>query len=224
MTRRRRPHIRYSARELEFIEQRKTLPRRELHGEFVKEFGRSDIIVDDLHRLCKIKGWNNGRDGRYPKGAVPANKGKKMPFNANSAQTQFKKGHLSGKAAEIKKPIGTERVSREGYIERKIHNGLPMQSRWRAVHLLNWEKLHGPIAAGMALKCKGDKGNTDPSNWDLVPRAMLPRLNNRWGRNYDEASPELKATIMAVARLEHGLAEKSKQLTTCQRPNQGEQQ
>jgi hypothetical protein len=43
--------------------------------------------------LCKRKGWTTGCDGRIQKGNVPANKGKKMPFNPNSARTQFKKGH-----------------------------------------------------------------------------------------------------------------------------------
>jgi hypothetical protein len=36
----------------------------------------------------------------------------------------------------------------------------------------------------MALKClDGNKQNTDPSNWEAVPRALLPRLagGNRYG-------------------------------------------
>jgi hypothetical protein len=131
-----------------------------------------------------------------------------MPYNANSARTQFKKGGRTGRALQIYKPIGAERLSKDGYLERKVHDGLPMQSRWRAVHLLSWEKLHGPVPKGMALKCKGDRRDSGPSNWELVSRSMLPRLNNRWGRSYDTAPAELKPTMMAIAKLETRISER----------------
>lgn len=63
----------------------------------------------------------------------------------------------------------------------------------------------------MCLKClSDDKTNCDPSNWELIPRALLPRLNGRFGRNYDDASPELKPVILAVAKLEHQARERRK--------------
>jgi hypothetical protein len=55
----------------------------------------------------------------------------------------------------------------------------------------------------MCLKCLGEKSNTDPSNWMLIPRGLLPRLNGKSGRNYDAAPAELKPIIMATAQLEH---------------------
>ena len=174
--------IPYSQQELDWVEARKDWPRKDLHTAFCKEFSRTDVAVDSLKQLCLRRGWKTGRDGRLQPGNVPANKGQKMPYNANSAATQFKKGHLGGSAAKRMKPIGTERLSKEGYLERKIHNGLPMQSRWRAVHLIQWEEANGPIPAGMVLKCvDGDKSNLHPDNWQLIPRAMLPRLNGRFG-------------------------------------------
>ena len=196
--------IPYSDAELAWIEQRKDWPRRDLHAAFCEQFDRADVVVDSLKQLCLRKGWKTGRDGRLQPGNVPANKGQKMPYNANSARTQFKKGQLSGRAAQLVKPIGAERLSKEGYLERKIHNGLPFQSRWRAVHLIRWEEKNGPIPKGMALKnLSGDRANTDPDNWALVPRALLPRLNGRFGRDFETAPAELKPTIMAVVQLEH---------------------
>ena len=196
--------IPYSQEELDWIEARREMPRRDLHAQFCDAFDRGDVTPDSLKQLCLRKGWKTGRDGRLQPGNVPANKGKKMPYNANSARTQFKKGQLSGNAARLAKPIGAERLSKEGYLERKIHNGLPMQSRWRAVHLLRWEEMHGPIPKGMALKnLSGDRTNTDPDNWALIPRAMLPRLNGRFGRDFDAAPVEAKPTIMAIVQLEH---------------------
>lgn len=100
--------------------------------------------------------------------------------------------------------LGTERVSKDGYLERKVNDDLPLQRRWRAVHLVEWEKINGSLPAGHALKClDGNKLNTDPSNWACVPRALLPRLNGRFGRDFENAPAELKPTILAIAKLEH---------------------
>jgi len=200
----------YTKAELTWIKRRRTMPRRELYAAFIAVFPHHTVSLKGFKQLCKTKGFMTGRDGRLVKGNIPANKGKKMPFNANSARTQFKKGSRTGRASDLYKPIGSTRLSKDGYLERKVHDGLPMQSRWRAVHLLNWESEYGALPAGHCLKClDGNKGNTAPSNWELIPRALLPRLNSRWGkRRYDHAPDELKPTIMAVAKLEHRLREK----------------
>jgi hypothetical protein len=204
--------ISYSSAELAWIEANCRLPIDELHRQFCETFGRADASTVNLHSLRKRKGWSTGRSGRFEKGMVPPNKGKKMPFNPNSARTQFRKGERRGVAVRLYKPVGTERISKDGYRERKIHDGLPLQSRWRAVHLIEWEAIHGRIPSGHALKClDGDKHNCDASNWELVPRALLPRLNGRFGRNYEGASPEAKPTILAIAKLEHRSRELRKQ-------------
>lgn len=195
--------ISYSADELAWIEARRQAPRDETHRAFCAAFDRADVSLSNLNSLCKRKGWLTGRTGRYPPGAIPANKGKPMPYHPNSAATRFKKGERRGVAVKLYKPVGSERTSKDGYIERKIHDGMPLQSRWRAVHLVNWEAANGTMPKGYALKCLGERTNTDPANWELIPRALLPRLNGRFGRNYDTAAPELKPTIMAIAKLEH---------------------
>ena len=196
--------IRYSPEELAWLEENKAFTRRDLHRLFVMRFGRDDVKIDDIKSLCTRKGWRTGRTGCFEKGAVPANKGKKMPYNANSARTQFKKGQLSGTAAARKKPIGAERFSKEGYIERKIHDGMPLQSRWRGVHRIRWEEKNGPVPAGYALKClDGNRRNTDPDNWEAIPRGMIPRLGGRYGYDYDHAPDELKPTLMALAKVKH---------------------
>ena len=64
------------------------------------------------------------------------------------------------------------------------------------------------IPKGMVLKClTSERLNTDPSNWKLIPRALLPRLNGgvrKTSISYESASDELKPAILAVAELEHG--------------------
>lgn len=201
--------IQYTPRQLEFVKRNRKLPRRELYAAFIRAFPRSKVSFDNLKSLCWRKGWKNGRDGRFSKGIVPANKGKKMPFNANSARTRFKKGNRSGRALEVYKPIGSTRLSKEGYVERKIHDGLPLQSRWRAVHLLNWEKKRGRIPKGHCLKCRdGNKANMKLSNWELITRAALARRNKRFSGVPIPAA--LEPAVIAIAKLEDRLHARSK--------------
>ena len=192
----------YSSIELAWVEGNRTLPIGDLHEQFCRKFGRDDVTAANLHALRKRRGWKTGRTGRFAKGAVPANKGKKMPFNANSARTQFKPGNLPHTA----RYLGHERVSKDGYVEISIDETNPhtgFERRYVLKHRYAWEKANGPVPDGMCLKClDGNKQNTDPTNWDLISRRLLPRLNGRFGRNYDDAPAELKPTIMAVAKLE----------------------
>lgn len=201
--------IAYSAAELRFIEARRTMNRRELLTAFTKRFGRDDVQLMHLNALCKRRGWMTGRDGQFVPGQVPPNKGKPRPFHPNSAATQFKAGARLGKAALNWMPIGSERLTKDGYSLTKVSDipGVHQNVNWRLTHLLRWEAANGPVPKGMALKSlDGDRRNTDPSNWTLVPRAVLPRLAG--GRrqqhvNYDTAPAELKPVILATAKLAH---------------------
>lgn len=196
----------FTRAERTFLRRRQTMSRRDLYAAYVDKFGR-EISLEGFKALCDRLGLRTGRNGRFEKGKVPANKGKTMPYNANSARTQFKKGQLSGTALERQKPIGSERLSKEGYIERKIHNGLPMQSRWRGVHRINWEAIHGPVPKGCILKSlDGNKGNTDPANWQAMSRAVLARRNKRFAGT--ALTPELETAAIAIAELDHALGEK----------------
>ena len=198
--------IHYTAKELAWIKRQCTTPRRVAHAKFCRIFGRPEVSLDHFKSLCTRKGWGTGRTGYFAKGQVPHNLGKTMPFNANSARTQFKKGNRTGRANENYKPIGTERLTKDGYLERKIHDGLPLQSRWRAVHLIQWEAVHGPLPKGHCLKClNGDKRNTDPSNWTLMSRGLLPFLNGHRGPNYDQAAAEVKPAILSLAKLKRAM-------------------
>lgn len=196
--------ISYSADELTWIKVHSDLPRAELHALFVQVFRRQDVSQQNLHALCKRNGWLTGRTGRFEKGQAPRNQDYLPKMIEAGKATRFKKGCRSGRANALYQPIGTERISREGYRERKINDDMPFYRRWRAVHLIEWEALYGPLPEGECLKnLSGDKTNTDPTNYVAVPRALLPRLNGRFGRDYDNAPDELKPTLMAIAKLEH---------------------
>ena len=194
--------IPYSAKELAWIKRHCTKPRREAHARFCAKFGR-DVSLKAYNALCKRKGWLTGRTGQIAPGSKPWNKGQKMPYNPNTAKTQFKKGQIPPNA----KPLGHERISKDGYVEiniaeRNPHTGYDRRYVLKHRHL--WEKENGPVPAGMCLKSMdGNRQNTDPSNWALIPRGALPFMNGHRGHNYEAAEPEVKPAILTLDKLKH---------------------
>jgi hypothetical protein len=208
--------IHYSKTELAWIKRNRTLPRTEAHRQFCGKFQRNDVNLENYKALCTRKGWLTGRTGKITKGAEPWNRGRKcLPGEGanhpNARRTQFKPGVRQGVAVKLYKPVGTERVSKEGYLERKIHDGMPLQSRWRAVHLIRWEGENGKLPKGHCLKCLDDnRQNTDPANWVAIPRGMLPFLNGHRGYNYEQMPDELKPAVLALAKVKHAKSKAAK--------------
>jgi len=199
----------YSDTEIAWLRSNSTMPLKDCVAAFVLAFPAhaGKLTPEKLLSLRKREGLKTGRTGRFVKGAAPWSKGKKIGNNPGSARTQFKKGVAPANA----KGPGHESVGDDGYvwIVTDRRNPWTGASTWRVhKHRWVWEQTNGPIPKGMVLKCKGDVLNTDPSNWELVPRGVLPRLNGKRGRGYDHAPPEVKPTIMAVAKLEQRAFEK----------------
>ena len=206
--------IPYSAEEMAWLKDNRLLPITDYHAAFCKQFDRTDASKTNLHSLRKRKGWKTGRTGQFTKGQEPLNKGKKCPpgvggNHPNARKTQFKKGERTGVAKENYKPIGFERITDDGYRERKVNDGPVFKDRWQLVQRIEWEKVNGPIPDGYALKClDGDRLNCDPSNWEPIHRAVLARLNGGRFRTtlaYDDAPAELKPLVMASAKLKHAV-------------------
>lgn len=202
--------IAYSAEEMAWLEDNRLMVISEYHAAFAERFGRDDVSLINLHSLRKRKGWKTGRTGQWVKGEEPHNKGKPFPSRGRSAQTQFKKGQQPHNTNYL----GHERINAsDGYVyisvaETNPHTGY--ERRYVLKHLWLWEQANGPVPEGHCLKSRdGDRSNTDPANWQCIPRAILPRLagGNRYHRvlAYDDAPDELKPTIMATAKLVHAL-------------------
>lgn len=206
--------ITYSAAEMAWLETNRLMVISDYHRAFVAAFGRADVSLVNLHSLRKRKGWATGRTGCFPKGNRPFNKGKPHPSRGRSAETQFKKGNVS----HTYRGPGHERIdSKDGYVVMIVDEVNPWTgAKTRPVHkhVYLWEQLNGPVPDGHCLKClDGDKLNTDPSNWELIPRGVLPRLNGgRATRTmaYDSAPEELKPAILAIAKIDHAIRQKRK--------------
>ena len=87
-----------------------------------------------------------------------------------SPETEFKSGHRPAGW----KPVGSERVSKDGYVEVKVEE----PRTWRLKHQVIWEQLHGPRPKGHAIIfVDGDRLNLSPDNLLLVSRHALLVLN-----------------------------------------------
>lgn len=197
--------------EVAWLREHSTLPIKAFHEQFVAEFGRIDVTAVNLNGLRKRQGWKTGRTGQFAKGQEPANKGKRCPDGVggrhpNARRTQFKKGArphtFRGPGHESICPI-------DGYVILVVAEPNPWTgAATRPVHKHRylWEKANGPVPPGHCLKClDGDKTNTDPANWTLISRGVLPRINGGRATRvmaYDAAPADLKPTILAIAKVE----------------------
>ncbi len=151
--------------------------------------------------------YHAGWEHRFPKGHVPANKGTRRPGwgPGRMKETQFKPGVRQGVAVKLWKPIGTERISKDGYLERKINNDLPLQRRWRAVHLILWESVHGPVPLHHAITFRnGDRTDIRLDNLVCVHRRELMARNS-----IHTLPPALAQTIQLLGALNRQVRRRS---------------
>ena len=114
--------------------------------------------------LAGGRGWNKGIKGS-------------TGLHPNCQRTQFRKGHLGGAAAERMVPVGTLRIA-EGQLQKKVNDGLPLQSRWVAVQRLVWEAANGPIPPGHVVVFKDGRVRTEESQITLGVLELISRGEN----------------------------------------------
>ena len=210
----------FSCEEIAWLSENRTLAVADYRAGFVAAFPtRTDVDEGKLHALRKRRGWKTGRTGQFAPGQAPVNKGRRCPEGVggrhpNARRTQFRKGQ----APLNTKWLGHERVSDDGYVmisvaETNPHTGYERRYVLKHVHL--WEAANGPVPDGFCLKClDADRTNCDPANWALVPRGVLPRLNGGRATRvmaYDDASPEVRPTLLAMAMVEQRVADARKE-------------
>ena len=109
-----------------------------------------------------------GTVGYFKKGSTPWNKGLKGYMGAN--KTSFKKGTIPPQY----RPVGSERITKDGYIEIKVED----PNKWELKHRVIWEQHNGEIPKGHAIIfADGDKSNLDIDNLLLVSRKQLLFMN-----------------------------------------------
>lgn len=161
---------------------------------------KSDAFMASPYASRLRRGDEVGKAYRFKKGHVPANKGLRRPGWApgRMAETQFKKGCMSGQAQHNYVPIGTERLSKDGYLERKVTDDHPVPARrWVGVHILLWQEANGPVPKGMCLAFRDhDKTHIALDNLELITRAERMRRNT-----IHRYPAEVKQAIRLVGKL-----------------------
>lgn len=128
---------------------------------------------------------------RFKKGMTPWNKGmneRQMLRSADAIErfrrTQFKPGNTPNNI----KPIGYERISKDGYVYIKVSMGRRMVRKHRWV----WQQAYGEIPAGYLIMFRdGNKLNCSLDNLELVSRSEATR------RQIQSESPERRAARIA---------------------------
>ena len=170
----------YTAEQISFISKNITdRPYKELADMFNSKFGTSKSVSALISWAFK-NGLRNGRDAKFntgyeptqfKKGMTPWNKGMKG-INIGGIDTQFKKGQKGWNY----KPVGTERINTDGYVDVKIAD----PRTWKGKHKIIWEAANGPVPPGHVLIfADGNKLNVTLENLLLITRRELVVMNKR---------------------------------------------
>lgn len=162
----------FTKEQVKFIKQNvKGISNKELVDLVNKTFNLS-VTEKQMASFKKNNGLVNGRDGRFKKGQEPWNKGMKGLDCAgeNGKKTQFKKGQTPLNY----RPVGSERVNVEGYIEIKVAD----PNEWKLKHRVVWEQANGPIPENHNIIFgDGNRLNCDIDNLILVSKKQMLALN-----------------------------------------------
>lgn len=125
-----------------------------------------------------------GKMYRFTQGLTPWNKGTHFVAGGRSEETRFKKGQMP----QTWRPIGSERVSKEGYLQRKMTDTGVTRRDYVSVHRLVWLAAGRDIPPGHALLFRdGDKRNFALDNLELVSRQELMSRNTVHNRGPEVA-------------------------------------
>lgn len=139
---------------------------------------------------------------RFSKGHESHNKGKKVSpeLYEKMRGTMFRKGHIPVNH----RPVGSERVNVDGYVEVKVAE----PGRWRLKHRVVWEKVNGKIPDGYNVQFRnGDTQDCRLENLYLISRAdQMSRENGIYAR-YPE---ELREVIRLKGSIKRQITEYNK--------------
>ena len=149
---------------------------------------------------------NSGLTGRFEKGNVPPNKGRKGYTSPGAEKGWFRKGNQPWNDV----PVGTVLTKADGYLWKKI-NDLPGSwlQNWRQLHLIIWEEANGPVPDGHRVIFKdGNRQNCVLENLMLVTLAENAVMNQCHLRFENAAHTE---TGLLIAKVKIAAARKKKQ-------------
>ena len=177
------------------------MPLRELTAAFNATFGteKTECQLRAFTRNHKIL---SGRTGQFKAGEKSWNAGiKGWCAGGNSISTRFK----PGETPKNHRPVGSERVNVDGYIEVKVSE----PNKWRLKQRVTWEQHHGPLKDGELVWFRdNDRLNCEIDNLMVVTRAQHAVVNKM---GLHGATGDLKTTSVLIADLSMARTKRSKQ-------------
>ena len=159
-----------------------------------------ELTIKQIWMYKKNHKMYNGLDGHFRKGQQPHNKGKKPPEEvlAKMARTWFPKGVMP----HNHKPVGSERINVDGYIEVKIRE----PRTWMLKQRLVWEEHYGKIPKGKLISfVDGNPLNCSIDNLVMIDRQMNAVLNHKI--RIKERPRELLAVVSDIVQIRNKLKE-----------------
>lgn len=163
---------------------RRLYPNME-NGALGERFGRSWSAIQNMAvklGLRKSPEFMASPVCRFPKGNTAWNKGKRHNPPGSRA-TRFRKGHRPVQW----QPIGTERMTKDGTLERKVRN----PGVWKTVKDIIWEAKHGRIPAGHFVVHR----NRNRQDFRLRNLTLVDRSENMKRNTYHRYPKEIARLI-----------------------------
>lgn len=144
----------------------------------LSNIGSDRTISSIQNRKRKLSVKCSFNAGRFKKGNIPVNKGKKWEEymseegKNNSLKTTFKKGNIP----HNHRPVGSERINIDGYSEIKIKE----PNKWILKHRYIYEQHYGKIPDGYnVMFADKNRQNFDIDNLILVSKHEDLIMNNK---------------------------------------------
>ncbi len=181
----------YTAEERKFMEE--YVPghsHREIQKAFTEKFGW-EISLGQVKGYIGNHRLNKGGRGRCQKGEAGLFRFEKGTCAAGCEKTWFRKGNMP----KNYRPVGSERINVDGYVEVKVAD----PNKWRLKHRVVWESVNGKIPKGFIVIFRdNDRTNTDIDNLMLIRRGTHAVLNHT---GLCECGGEFKETAVRIAEL-----------------------
>ena len=158
--------------------------------EIASMLGSTESAVSGMAFKLKLRKsakflFEHSSKGFFPKGHQPMNKGRKQTEYMSEEQlaktkaTRFKKGHIP----KNHKPVGYERITRDGYIEVKTAEPNVFELK----HRLVWIENNGEIPPGYNIQFKdGNRQNVSIENLYMISRSEQLKKENSLYARYPE--------------------------------------
>ena len=156
--------------------------------ELIRKNLEMEYTVQQVKSFYHNHNLNSGITGRFEKGHISHNKGKKMSHEMyeKAKATMFKPGNRPHNAKEV----GTIVLDGTGYYKIKVAE----PNHWEYCHRREWEKNNGKIPEGMLVTFKD--GNIE--NWNIENLMLITKEENAFINNMHLRSEQASYTEASV--------------------------